>query len=312
MQLSGRTGAVILVTGSTGASGAAVVREFARRGLAVRALVRHVPERSEGERPSTVEVVRGDMAEPDTLGAALEGVEKVLMISSANRLLTRTQCTFIDAAQRAGVRHIVKFSGCGCWPESGFRFARMHAQVEQHLRRSGLAWTMLRPSQFMHVYFREAPAIARDGVLALPMADARLAPVDVDDIAKIAVEVLRGEGHEGRRYEITGPEALTMDEVAETISAAIGVPVRYSDVDPAAKHRSLVEAGIPDYFADAMDELFAERRRNLDESRVELSTHARFGVSPTTLFAFARRHAAVLRGEAAPEHLWASGWRPAA
>jgi uncharacterized protein YbjT (DUF2867 family) len=144
------------------------------------------------------------------------------------------------------------------------------------------------------------------------MADARLAPVDVDDIAKIAVEVLRGEGHVGRRYEITGPEALTMDEVAETISAAIGVPVRYDDVDAAAKHRSLVQTGIPGYFADAMDELFAERRRNLDESRVELGTHARFGVSPTTLFAFARRHAAVLRGEAAPEHLWASGWRPAA
>ncbi|MBO0875846.1 MAG: SDR family oxidoreductase [Pseudonocardia sp.] len=301
---------MILVTGSTGASGSAVVREFARRGLAVRALARHVPRRTEIEGLSTVEVVRGDMAEPDTLGAALEGVRKVLMISSANESLTRTQCAFIDAAQRAGVRHIVKFSGCGCWPESAFRFARMHARVEQHLRRSGLGWTMLRPSQFMHVYFREAPTIVRDGVLAMPMARARLAPVDVADIAKIAVEVLRGEGHEGRRYEITGPEALTMDEVAETISAAIGLPVRYADVDPEAKHRALLESGIPSYFADAMDELFAERRKNLDESRVDLSTHARFGVSPTTLFAFARRHAAVLRGEAAPHHLWASGWQP--
>jgi uncharacterized protein YbjT (DUF2867 family) len=137
---------VILVTGSTGASGSAVVRELARRGLPVRALLRHVPKWAETEQPSTVEVVRGDMAEPDTLGAAFEGVEKVLMISSANQPLVRTQCMFIDAAQRAGVRHIVKFSGRGCWADSGFRFARMHAQVEQHLERSGLAWTMLRPS----------------------------------------------------------------------------------------------------------------------------------------------------------------------
>jgi hypothetical protein len=103
-----------------------------------------------------------------------------------------------------------------------------------------------------------------------------------------------------------------MDEVAETISAAIGLPVRYVDIDAAAKRRSLLEAGIPSYFADAMDELFAERRKNLDESRVDLSTHARFEVAPTTLFAFARRHAAVLRAEATPEHLWASGWQSAA
>lgn len=303
---------MILVTGSAGASGSAVVGEFVRRGLPVRALVRHAPTWAETEQPASVELVRGDMAEPDTLGAAFEGVDKVLMISSADQSLTPTQCTFIDAAQRAGVRHIVKFSGCGCWLDSGFRFARMHAEVERHLERCGLAWTMLRPSQFMHVYFREAPSIARDGVLALPMANARLAPVDVQDIAKIAVEVLLGEGHEDRRYEITGPEALTMDEVAETISAAIGVPVRYVDIDPAAKHRSLLEAGIPSYFADAMDELFAERRKNGDESRVDLSTHARFKVDPTTLFAFARRHAAVLRGEVTPEHMWASGWRSVA
>lgn len=303
---------MLLVTGAAGASGTAVVREFARRGVPVRALVRRVVEGAGPERPPTVELVQGDMAEPDTLGAAFDGVERVLMISSPDRSLTHTQRTFIDAAKRAGVRHVVKFSGRGCRPDSGFRFARMHGEVEQYLERSGLAWTMLRPSQFMHVYLREARTIARDGTLALPMAHARLAPVDVEDIAKIAVEVLLGEGHEDRRYEITGPEALTMDEVAETFSAAIGRPVRYVDVEPAAMHRSLLEAGIPDEFADAMDELFAERRKNLDESRVDLSTHARFEVDPTTLFAFARRHAAVLRGEAAADRVWASGWRPAA
>ena len=306
---------MILVTGATGASGAAVIREFARRGLAVRALVRNpaklaallAPERA--ERASAVRVVRGDMAEPDSLGDALAGVEKVLMISTANEALVRTQTTFIDVARRAGVRHLVKFSGRGCSLDSAFRFARMHGQVEQYLEGSGLAWTMLRPSQFMHVYFREIPTILRDGLIALPMADARLAPVDVEDIARIAVAVLVGDGHENQRYDITGPEALTMNDVAATLSAAIGLPVRYVDVDPAEKHRQLLAAGIPAYFADAMNELFAERRRNLDESRVELSTHERFGVAPTTLADFARRHAAVFRGAAAPDHLWAAGWQ---
>jgi uncharacterized protein YbjT (DUF2867 family) len=185
----------------------------------------------------------------------------------------------------------------------------MHAQIEQYLERSGLAWTMLRPSQFMYVYFREIPTILRDGVIALPMADARLAPVDVEDIAKIAVAVLVGNGHENQRYEITGPEALTMNEVAETLSAAIELTARYVDIDPARKHQQLLAAGIPAYFADALDELFAERRRNLDESRVALDTHELFGVAPTTLADFARRNAAVFRGDAAPDHLWASGWQ---
>lgn len=301
---------MILVTGATGASGAAVIGEFTRRGLPVRALVRD-KSKVTGEQASTVQVVQGDMADPASLEPALEGVEKVLLISSANQDLVATQTAFIDTAKQSGVRHVVKFSGRGCWPDSDFRFARMHAQIEEYLEGSGMEWTMLRPSQFMHVYFREVPTIVRDGVLGLPMGDARLAPIDVEDIAKIAVAVLHSEGHEHRRYEITGPEALTMPEVAAVISAATGLPVRYVDIDPDEKHRELLRAGIPPYFADAMDELFAVRRRNQDESHVDLSTHERFDVSPTTLAAFARRHAAVFRNEAGPDHLWASGWQSA-
>jgi len=260
--------------------------------------------------PSGVEVVWGDMLEPETLRIALAGVESALMISSADQKLVQTQRCFIDAAKQAGVAHIVKFSGRGCSSDSEFRFARMHAEIERYLEQSGLAWTHLRPGQFMHVYFRELPTILNDGVLRLPMGDARLSPVDVDDIAKVAVSLLHSDGHEGKRYELTGPEALTMSEVAETISTVTDKPVRYVDVDPDEKKKELLEAGIPTFFAEALDELFSSRRKNLEEARVDLSTHQAFGVSPTSFETFVRRHLEVFRGEAAPTHLWASGWLP--
>jgi uncharacterized protein YbjT (DUF2867 family) len=85
--------------------------------------------------PSNVEVVEGDMAEPDTLHEALEGVDKVLLISTAAPDLVETQTSFIDSAKEAGVGHVVKFSGMGCWPDAEFRFARMHADRHDRLRR---------------------------------------------------------------------------------------------------------------------------------------------------------------------------------
>ncbi len=231
---------------------------------------------------------------------------RVLMISSAEAQLAETQRSFIDAAKQADVRHIVKFSGLGASLETPFRFNRMHAEVERYLEQSGLAWTHLRPSQFMQVYFRKAPTIASEGVFYLPLEHARLAPVDVEDIAKAAVALLHGDGHEGKAYEMTGPEALTMDEVAERLSTVLGKPIRYINVAPDEKRRTLLSAGIPPAFADAMDELFRERRKGA-ESTVNLSAHETLGLRPTTFEEFARRNAAVFRGQTAPSHLWSSG-----
>jgi uncharacterized protein YbjT (DUF2867 family) len=221
----------------------------------------------------------------------------------------RTQSSFIDSAAKAGVRHIVKFSGMGCWSDAEFRSARMHAEVEGYLEKSGVAWTHLRPSTFMSDYFREVPSISAEGVLALPMGRARIAPVDTKDIARVAVSLLRSGGHEGKRYEMTGPEALTVDQVAAAISMAVGKSVRYVDIDPADKTKAMLDAGVPAYFADAMQELFSQRRKGADESRVNLSTHQKFDVRPTTFAEFARRHAGVFRGEETPSNASKLGWR---
>jgi len=221
------------------------------------------------------------------------------MISSPDPQMVETQCTFIDASKKAGVRHIVKFSGAesgvGFNPKA-FRFTRMHEQIERYLEGSGLAWTHLRPSQFMQVYLREVPTIVAENALFLPMGNAKLSPVDIEDIAKVAFAVLLNGGHEAKSYDMTGPEALTMTEIAERISQAIGKTIRYVDVAPEEKRRALLAAGTPPELTDAIDELFAERRKRL-ESRVYLGTHELLGIQPATFAEFARRNAALFRGE---------------
>ena len=287
---------MILVTGASGLSGSAVIREFARQAYPVRALVRSRAKAQTLETLPTVEVVEGDMLRAETLGGPLEGVERVLLISSADQQMLEAQCAFIDAAKKAGVRHIVKFSGLNAALDSPFLFTQMHAEIERYLQRSGLAWTHLRPSQFMQMYLREVPTIVAESAFFLPLEDAKLAPVDIEDIAKVAFALLHAEGHEGKSYAMTGPQALSMTEIAEQISLAIGKTVRYVNIAQVERRRTLLGAGVPPYFADALD-VQGSLRRLGTEAVVHPETHAAFGIRPTTFAEFARRHAAAFRGE---------------
>ncbi|TSE14171.1 SDR family oxidoreductase [Mesorhizobium intechi] len=290
-----------LVTGATGLNGKAIMREFARQGHEVRALVRDADRASVAglDGLAGVELVAGDMRRADTLGAALDGIERVLMISTAADDMTETQCRFIDACRQAGVAHVVKFSGAESnigYDATKFRFTRMHEEVERYLEAAGMAWTHLRPSQFMQVYLRDAPTIAAEGAFYLALGETELSPVDVEDIAKVAFRLLRDGGHAGESLDMTGPQALTMSDIAALMSRAIGKPVRYVDITPAQRRRNLLASGVPADFVDALDEQLAERLRR-PKSRVHLATHDMFGVRPTPFVEFARRHAAMFRGE---------------
>jgi uncharacterized protein YbjT (DUF2867 family) len=282
---------MLLLTGATGAAGSLIAREFINQREPVRVLVRDRTKAQWLENVPTVEIVSGDMSDRGGLMPALEGVERVLMISSPAMNMVETQSTFVDACKSAGVRHVIKFSGLDARPETRFPFGRMHWEIEQQLERSGLAWTHLRPTGFMQEYLREAPSIINDGTLYLPLADVRLNPVDLVDVAKIAFLLLRDGGHEGETLSLTGPEALTMTAIAEHISSAVGKAVRYVPISAAQRRQALIAHGVPAEFADALDEQVTERLKGGLESKVDLSTHRRFNVRPTTFSQFARRNA---------------------
>jgi uncharacterized protein YbjT (DUF2867 family) len=290
---------MILVTGGTGLNGKELLRVLSAKGVAVRALVRNPAKAEAIAALPNVEIVQGDMAHPETLAAGLRGVERAMLISSSDPMMLDVQTNFIDAARQAGVKHVVKLSGIMPELASAFRFARMHGEIEKRLEASGMAFTHLRAGEFMPAYFRQVPNITAKGAMFLPMEEARIASIDLGDIAEIAAKVLTGSGHEGKTYPLTGPEALTMTEVAEKLSAATGKTIRYINVPPEAARQAQLAAGMPPYLADALFELFAERR-NGKEAKVWPDAQALLGRLPTSFDEFARRNAAVFRGEALP------------
>jgi len=236
------------------------------------------------------------MADERSLGPALDGVERTLMISSPDTAMVETQRRFIDACKAAGVQHLIKFSGLDARPETSFLFGRMHFEIESYLEGSGLAWTHLRPTGFMQVYLLEAPTVIQDGALYLALADTKLNPVDLADVGKVGFRLLRDGGHEGERLAMTGPEALTMTEVADRISTAIGKRVRYVPVSREIRRQALLASGLPSWLADALDMQVKERLTGGPESHVDLTTHRVFGIEPTSFLEFARRNAEAFGG----------------
>jgi uncharacterized protein YbjT (DUF2867 family) len=287
---------MILVTGATGRTGGALVRRLSATGIPVRALVRSAA-RAEGlSALPAVEIVEGDMADPATLSEALRDVDRAMLISSADPTMLEVQSNFIDAAAAAGIEHVVKLSGIMPDLDSPFRFARMHGEIERRLEASGMAFTHLRAGEFMHAYFRQVPSIVATGRLLLPMEDARIASIDVGDIAEVAATVLTGSGHEGATYPLTGPEALSMADVAEKLSAATGNKIEYVNVAPEQATSAQLAAGMPPFTAEALAELFAERRKG-KEAQVSPLVQTILGRPATSFDEFAVRHAAIFRGE---------------
>jgi uncharacterized protein YbjT (DUF2867 family) len=287
---------MILVTGATGLNGKELVQRLSARGVPVRALVRNVAKAEALAALPNVQIVEGDLARPETLVRPLQGVQRAMLISSSDPGMLDVQTNFIEAARNTGVTHVVKLSGIIPELDSPFRFARMHAEIERRLEVSGLAFTHLRAGEFMPSYFRQVPSIVAKGALFLPMEDARIASVDVGDIAEVAAIVLTTSGHEGKIYPLTGPEALTMTEVAAKLSAATGKTIRYVNVTPEDAKKARLAAGMPPFLVDALDELFAERRRG-KESVVSPMVETLLGRPATSFDEFAVRNAAVFRGE---------------
>jgi len=293
---------MILVTGAAGLNGTALVRTLSAKGIAVRALVRNAAKAAPLAALPNVEIVVADMARPETLSAALAGIDRAMLNSSADPAMLEVQSSFIAAAAKAGVKHVVKLSGIMPELDSPFRFARMHGEIEKRLEASGMGFTHLRAGEFMPTYFRQVPSIVAKGALFLPMEDQRIASIDVCDLAEISALVLTRPGHEGKVYPLTGPEALTMTEVAERLSAATGRTVKYINVAPEVAKKAQLAAGLPPYMADAIAELFAERRKG-KESQVSPVAELLLGRRPTSFAEFAKRNAAIFRGEQPPPRI---------
>ena len=250
---------MILITSAPGNNANAVIRELTTAGVRVRALLRNPNSAGEIKGP-LVEVAIGDFLNPASLDAALQGVEKAFLIPPTNPRSVEMQANFIRAAKRAGTRHVVKLSVAGADVNSPVRVARWHAEGEKELEASGIPFTHIRPNAFMQNLLGMAPTIVSQGEFYQPAADGKVSHIDLRDIAAVAAKALTEDGHQGKAYVITGPEALSYDEVASKLSKALGKPVKYVNVSPEDFKKSLLGWGIPESVADGLLELYAAIR----------------------------------------------------
>ncbi len=240
----------VAITGSTGALGGLVTQQLAGSDfrLDLRLLVRDMTRAPDID----TDVRECTYADHDACVAALRGVETLLMVSAAEAPDRREQHrTFVAAAAEAGVGHVVYTSFSGADAEATFTLGRDHADAEAAIRESGMDFTFLRDNFYLEVL----PLFADEsGVIRGPAGSGRVAGVARSDVADVAAEVLRSPAeHRGATYVLTGPEALSLDEVAGRAGAVLGRELRYVEESVEEAYASR-RAGWPDaeqYLLDA-------------------------------------------------------------
>jgi NAD(P)H dehydrogenase (quinone) len=249
---------VILVTGATGSIGRHLVRRLRQDGAAFRALVRH---QARG-RALDCDFVVGDLDDPDSIAAALKGVDRLFLNGigaqpvDGEQPMIAQQRNAIDAAREAGVAHVVKVS---VWhARQGAPLSQgAHWQIEQHLKASGLGWSLLQPSNFMQNFLGPG-AFTPDGHLIGSYADTPVAHIDCHDIAACAAALLTRAHGEQAAFVLTGPQALTDAQIADKISTALGRAVDRVKTPPDALAAAMKSQGLPPWFADDLATLIRE------------------------------------------------------
>ena len=265
---------MIAVTGSTGQVGGRIAARLAKLGVAQRLIVRD-PSRAP-HLPGAEVVQASSYGDAVAMGLALAGIDKLFLVSAHDRFgilrnaalkkiapppydRAQQQITAVDAAAAVGVRHIIYLSVINAAADATFILAPDHFRTEEHIRALGVPFTFLR----MNLYTDKVPEYVSAGdVIRAPAGGGRISWMTRDDLADVAVAILTGRGHEGRIYDVTGPEALTIAETAERLSLVTGRKITYQPQTPheartlrntsrldrfEAERRALTGSGLSDY-----------------------------------------------------------------
>ncbi|MBC8036300.1 MAG: SDR family oxidoreductase [Rhizobiales bacterium] len=284
---------MILVTGAGGNVGTALVEAMKARGHKFRA-GHHSSEKAAKARRDGYDVVQLDFAAPQTLAPAFAGVETLFLLGTGVRGQIEQETNVVNAAKAVGVKRLVKQSVWGAAREQ-YSLAKMHRAIERAVEASGIAWTFLRPNGFMQNFADDmAGPIKEKGAIFQPAGDAKISHIDVRDIARVAERVLTTPGHEGKAYELSGPEALSYDDAAGILSRVLGKKVTYTALTDEAARAGMRAAGLPDFYADTIVDLFRAYRDGI-ASQVTAEVKRITGRPPIAFEQFARDHAAQFR-----------------
>lgn len=283
---------MILITGATGRTGNQAARELAARGAPVRALVRN-KDKAAALAAAGVELATGDAGDIESLRAAMRGISKIAIILPNGEKQLMLEKQLADVAVECGATHILKISSMESLPDARIATHRMHWDSEQHIRSTGVAWTMVRPSFYMQNFFANAATIKAQGKFFYPFGDKGAAAMtDSRDAGYFAAHCLSSPGHENRSYDITSPDKLTFHQAAAVFSRELGRSIEYVPQDPAEYKAFLGRFLASKWHLDAVCDIFAEIA-----SGYVVETTGTFkeitGREPRTLTDFIRDHRAL-------------------
>jgi uncharacterized protein YbjT (DUF2867 family) len=280
---------MILVTGSAGKTGRALLRALSARGEEARALV-HRPEQARlVTEAGARDVVVGDMCYPETIKRATDQVRAVYHIPPNVHPDEITMGTIvINEVRSAGVEHLCYHSVLHPQTEE-MPHHWNKLRVEEQLFRSGLPFTILQPTIYMQNILTQREQIVAEGRYVIPYAaETHLSMVDLEDVAEAAAIVLTELGHVGATYELVGTAALSQNELVDVLGRALGRPVSVERISTEIWERQARAAGLGDYAASTLVKMFDYYEKYGFEGSPRVLTWL-LGRRPTSLDAFAAR-----------------------
>jgi uncharacterized protein YbjT (DUF2867 family) len=268
-----------------------IIKRLSGRKERIRAMVRTQRGIVRATPNCALEFVEADFDDTASLRKALDGVQRAFLVTNSSEQVEERQLRFVALARESGVKHIVYLSQLHASSDSPLRFLRYHAAVEEALRKSGMTYTNLRPNLYMQGLLMIGKSIPTEGRFFAPAGNARVSVVDVRDIAAVAVAALTQTGHEGKTYDLTGPEALTHAGMAEQLSQALNRPITFVDLPEKAFRDALRGFHMPDWQADGLIEDYAHYRRN-EAAGISPAVKEVTGEMPRPFSQFARDHQA--------------------
>ncbi|MEQ4722025.1 NAD(P)H-binding protein [Nonomuraea sp. B19D2] len=277
---------MILVTGATGNVGGEVVHALARAGQPVRALVREPAD-------LPVEQAVGDLDQPGSLAAALDGIRGVFLLPGY-----RDMPGLLAQLRQAGVERVVLLSSLATVStDTRNAVSQYMIRSETAVRESGLDWTFLRPNAFMSNALRWLPQLRAGDVVADAFGDVPIASVDPYDIAAVAVRALLDPGHEGRIYPLSGPERLLPAQRLAVLADVLGRDLRFHALSDEEARADMV-GRVPEEYIRAFFSFYSDR--TLDESQIYPTVEKVTGTPPRTFRQWALAHRAAFARDAGP------------
>lgn len=270
-----------LVTCAAGNVGKLVVQSLETQGKNVRAAVHTIEDSPQFNK---AEVVAMDFDEPDSIKESVKGVSQICLITPHSNHQVEWGIRVIDLAVESGVKSIVRLSGLAVEFEPKVQVGRWMEAVENHLKQSGLEWTIVRPSPFMHNFFGLYPK--QNGIYWPPIGDGKINHIHIQDVADILAEVIVHREYSGKILRITGGQALTMKQATGILGKSWQKEISYHPISEEETRKRLFNAGKPPWLIDVLMELYGAFGSGAT-SRIEGTVEEILGRAPTSFEQFA-------------------------